>query len=536
MSSLTIPLRFRDGKWFRAGNLTSEFMVEEDLSLDRSTALDFVSHYPRYCGLYGGACEDIRRSPSQQKSAARMLAHVLAQGHHGIDRLWKPPGVRPVFMPLETGYSGLWLDLANKKTDFGGALRRPESCGSAVMGALALHSLNQIDEARDLLSLIESGKARRAHQTGGSGRIASRAALEVIVVRRQQRCQQYLDMVVGWSRKHRRRKFPHTLRARFMGPRSARETEEQRRERWDRDVRAFLDKQYAKAPHYKASLLALWEKYLALKLPTEHFVTEFTSGKKAVVFQRAWEMMVARHLHAQGFAITVAAHGPDFRFEHAGRTFWIEAVSPEPKGVPEDYLEGPKPGEFKVGDVPHEEVRRRWIAAIKAKADKLAGYRAKGIVGGDDAYIIAVNGCQLGALPIHHGVLQLPYAVEAVYPAGPIAVPVDKKTGAFGKPYLSNQWAIKSGQGKPVPTSMFVNKKYADISGIIACTSDRSEEPILPLDVVHNHFAKVAVPLGLFGPKADEWVTEPDGKDGINVKKVEAKAGAVGRSGILGAP
>src|SRR5215204_3634492 len=39
------PLRFRDGKWFRAGNLTSEFMV----SLDRSTALDFVNHHPRYC-------------------------------------------------------------------------------------------------------------------------------------------------------------------------------------------------------------------------------------------------------------------------------------------------------------------------------------------------------------------------------------------------------------------------------------------------------------------------------------------------------
>jgi hypothetical protein len=31
---------------------------------------------------------------------------------------------------------------------------------------------------------------------------------------------------------------------------------------------------------------------------------------------------------------------------------------------------------------------------------------------------------------------------------------------------------------------------------------------------VHNHFAKVPVPHGLFGPKVDEWVTEPDGKEG----------------------
>lgn len=148
------PLRFHDGKWFRAGNLTSEFMFEEDISLDRSTELDFVSHHPRYCSLNGGACEEIRRPPPQQKTAARMLAHVLAQDHHGIDRLWKPPGVRPVSTPLETGYSGLWLDLT--KAEFGGALRRPESCGSAVMGALALYSLNKIDEARNLLSLIAS--------------------------------------------------------------------------------------------------------------------------------------------------------------------------------------------------------------------------------------------------------------------------------------------------------------------------------------------------------------------------------------------
>jgi hypothetical protein len=50
---------------------------------------------------------------------------------------------------------------------------------------------------------------------------------------------------------------------------------------------------------------------------------------------------------------------------------------------------------------------------IKAKARKLAGCRATGIVADDDAYVIAVNGCQLGGLPIHHGVSQLPYAVES---------------------------------------------------------------------------------------------------------------------------
>jgi hypothetical protein len=150
------PLRLRDGKWFRAGNLTSEFMVEEDVKIDRSATLDFVSHHPRYCSLNSGACEDIGRQPSPQKTAARMLAHVLAQGQHGIDELWKPPHMLQALTPLEIGYSGLWLDLTNSKTTFGGALQRPESCGSALMGVLALYSLNQVSEARSLLSLMKS--------------------------------------------------------------------------------------------------------------------------------------------------------------------------------------------------------------------------------------------------------------------------------------------------------------------------------------------------------------------------------------------
>ena len=339
--------------------------------------------------------------------------------------------------------------------------------------------------------------------------------------RREQRCNQYVSMVTGWWRKHKRRKFPPALRAKFVGPSKKRETVKERKARWDEHVRAFLDERYASAPHYKSCVLMAWEKFLSLDLASEHFVTELTSGSKAKLLQRVWEMMVARHLDGLGHKITTAAKGPDFKFEHEGRSYWVECVSPEPMGVPEDYLEGPNPGEFKVGDVPHEEVRRRWITAVDEKAKKLKKYRSDGIVGDQDGYVIAVNGCQLGALPIHHGLSQLPYAVEAVYPAGPITVPVDKATGAFGKAFIGTQWSIKSANGEPVPTSMFVNKENAAVSAVIASSSDRSEEPILPLDVVHNNFAAVPVPRGLFGPKADEWVPSPDGKGGINVTKAK---------------
>lgn len=150
------PLRLKDGKWFRAGNLTSEFMVEEDLSLDRSVELDFVSHHPKYCNLHGGACEELRRQTSRLKTAARMLAHTLAHADHSVDELWKPPGQKPVFTPLEEGHSGLLWELAGPKAEFGGPLGSPESCGRAVMGALALYDNNRTSEARPLLTLLKS--------------------------------------------------------------------------------------------------------------------------------------------------------------------------------------------------------------------------------------------------------------------------------------------------------------------------------------------------------------------------------------------
>ncbi len=246
-------------------------------------------------------------------------------------------------------------------------------------------------------------------------------------VRCQVRCERYLQMVLGWSKRHPHGKFPRILRHRFMNPRTVEQSKKARFARCDKEVKDFLETHYANAPHYKASLIALWDKFLELGLPTAHFVSEFTSGKKSVMSQRAWEMMLARHLDAQGYRITTADDRPDFRIEHEGKVIWVEAVCPEPIGLPQEFMDAPKPGEFKVGDIPHNEVLLRWTTAIKAKCDKLKEYRAKGVVGANDGYVIAVNGCQLGALPLHHGVSQFPYALEAVYPAGPIAITIDKR-------------------------------------------------------------------------------------------------------------
>lgn len=291
----------------------------------------------------------------------------------------------------------------------------------------------------------------------------------------------------------------------------------------NREVTAFLDRQFPNAPGYKASLLSLWQTYLALGLPNAHFIKEFTSGKRECVFQRAWEMMLARHLDAQGHRLTSLDHGPDFRFDYRGLTVWVEAVSPEPKGVPGDWMEGPKPNEFKVGTFPHNEILLRWTAALKAKWEKLSKYRKDGIVRDTDAYVIAINGCQLGALPLNHGISRFPFAVEAVYCVGPIAVPIDTETGRIGKSFVTEQTSILNANAAPVPTSLFVDPAYAGVSAIIACSMDRSIEASLPVDVIHNHFARVRVPERILGSVGDEWVTDPVGTAGqeIDLRKLE---------------
>jgi hypothetical protein len=286
---------------------------------------------------------------------------------------------------------------------------------------------------------------------------------------------------------------------------------------WDSQVLTFLDREYSTAPNFKASLARLWQKYLLLGLPNAHFVSEFTGGKKECVFQRSWEMMVARHLDAQGHSLTTVDQGPDFRFVQKGLTVWVEAISPEPKGLPAHWMEGPKANEVKVGDFPHNEILLRWTAAFKEKWEKLGKYREAGIVGEKDAYVIAINGCQLGALPLHHGISRYPFAVEAVYCVGPVAVPIDKATGRIGKGFVTIRSSIRNANNAPVPTSPFVDPAYSGVSGIIACTMDRSDDAILPVDVIHNHFASVPVPNGILGSTGDEWVTEAVGTAGDEI-------------------
>jgi hypothetical protein len=101
----------------------------------------------------------------------------------------------------------------------------------------------------------------------------------------------------------------------------------------DAAVKAFFATRFASAPMYQAELIDLWTTYKDLGLPNDDFVAELINGKPPSLAQRTWEMLLARHLHEQGHELRCLGRGPDLRFEHLCVTIWVEAVTPEPKGL-----------------------------------------------------------------------------------------------------------------------------------------------------------------------------------------------------------
>jgi len=142
------PLKLQDGKYYWNGEYTSEFMIEDDLSLEQCTGIDFVLHHGQYCRPFGNACPDRLAQPSVQRTGARLLSFILGNDLHVLDRLFKND--QP-FNPLNTAY----ISLPAAK-NFGGPIAADVECQNVVRGALALFGADQFDQARALLALISS--------------------------------------------------------------------------------------------------------------------------------------------------------------------------------------------------------------------------------------------------------------------------------------------------------------------------------------------------------------------------------------------
>jgi hypothetical protein len=123
------PLRLEDGKYYWNWQHTSEFMIEDDLSLDRCTGLEFVQHHQDYCRPFGSECEDRQYQPSERLTGGRLLSFILGHGLHVLDEHLKPPNGKQPFTNLDIGYEGLEKALQSQ-VRFGGPIKRDDRCQS----------------------------------------------------------------------------------------------------------------------------------------------------------------------------------------------------------------------------------------------------------------------------------------------------------------------------------------------------------------------------------------------------------------------
>ena len=268
----------------------------------------------------------------------------------------------------------------------------------------------------------------------------------------------------------------------------------------------FIAQRWPRHKRTRAYVLDTWERFNQQGLAKGNFVSDLISGEDSKLFQRLWEMVLALHLIEQGFELQSNDPGPDFSFSLDGKKVWIETIAPEPVDLSEKWLKDE-------GVNRDEQILLRWTNALSAKKKKFSEYRDKGIVQGSNVCVIAITGHLLGGEP--RGVSQLPWAVEAVFPIGPLAVDINKRTGEHSTLYTSERWTVRKLNRADVQTDSFLRQENHYISAVVGCSLLWKDLPGYEMSVVHNPFADNRFPHKRFG--ADwEYVCE-FGEDGDSV-------------------
>jgi hypothetical protein len=244
-----------------------------------------------------------------------------------------------------------------------------------------------------------------------------------------------------------------------------------------------------------------------------NLVSEVVSGKDHKFWAHVWEAMLFRHLTNLGVSLRGCVtkkgqRGPDFCFEHGGRTICIEAVMPEPERIPNEWLAPPRRGEIKLRIMPHEPMLLRWTSVLKKKRAALETYVESKTIANADCTIIAVNCSRLSDFAMDDlGISQLPFAVEAVFPIGPLGIPITSDGQPAGEPNHIPRYTIQNHNRTDISTDNFLDPRYANVSAIMSCYRKEMADGELPLTIVHNPLATAHLPTGILGANK-EYVAE----------------------------
>lgn len=262
-------------------------------------------------------------------------------------------------------------------------------------------------------------------------------------------------------------------------------------------------------PHFGELLTGYWGSGLA----PPHLISELETNDEGKLWSCLWEAMLFHHLTALGHSlrkITRAAgqYGPDFSFDYDGKTVWLEAVVPAPVGIPADWL-SPPGREVRVRSKPDQERVLRCTSCISDKQQKFKDYLEKEIVGSRDITIIAVNICRLSDFDIDGcGISQFPLAMEALFPIGPIAVPITREGKQAGPAINVPRLTVEKVTGAKISTANFLNPEFTNVSAVVQAHQKDMHERDLVLALIHNPLANNKLDATLLKARSEYVATE----------------------------
>ena len=242
--------------------------------------------------------------------------------------------------------------------------------------------------------------------------------------------------------------------------------------------------------HARVLIESLWEKFRPLS------DAHFQSDALKHFHQRFWEMYLACALIDNG--IDLKRHGgagPDFYFEKNNKRVWVEAVAPT-RGEGPDRV--PKPSYGVSVSVPTKKVTLRIISAIHDKHRKMEADVDKGIIGPDDAVILAIN---IHQIPHAYVGRTVPYILKAVFPIGPLSVSIDRTSGTVIDSIHAYEPSLSKASGSSVSKEIFLDPRYSRISAVISSGVDCVNSPQRiggDFLVVHNPNAAHCMPISTF--------------------------------------
>lgn len=253
-------------------------------------------------------------------------------------------------------------------------------------------------------------------------------------------------------------------------------------------------------PDTKAFVERLWQKYKPYAEPN------FLEDAKKDFHAKTWEMYLGYLFLENDFDIQkkTQKEGPDLHLLWNDYSIWVEATAPG-SGTGANAVPDYKFNE--VSYQPEEQIILRLISAIEEKFKKYKSYIDKGVIKGNDFYIIAVNGGR-----IRYAIMEqhIPYIVKSVFPFGNLVLSLSKESMEIVNSHYEYRDIITTAKGSPVPTNIFERRDYAGISAIFYSWMNIVNRPNKIGDevhLVHNPLADNKLPPGLF-PFGIKWRAE----------------------------